>query len=316
MVINVDNLDIQGFLIEDTFNPVKTVTAAPMIADPVVGKFNWPVMKEKVFTADKPKLAFISKNTPLFQEPSLERFKIDQSHLRAATEQIHDEIRKLFKKKDLHVPDPNYLKKLDAAFNFADNYLALSPTKQYQFVIDLGDYDVKDRMDVLTKLRIALELQDLIYSGGATEPQKLALTFQKRFERSKAYSENYSNELFDEIVKLLRTSWFFRNIEFTELGAEEIEFMARTARKRILPNFVQDVEMEDAVQDAINANGIKRKKDQVFIEPFLAKKRKTKGRRIPPAPISTNVKKVKGPRVRKTRRAEPMQIPIVREQRE
>jgi len=237
-------------------------------------------------------------------DPQVDKFKIDPGQLEVATKQIHDEIRELFKKKDLHVPDPNYLKKLDAAFNFADNYLALSPTKQYQFVIDLGEYDVQDRMDVLTKLRIALELQDLIYSGGDANPQKLALTFQKRMERSKAYSENYSDELYDEILKLIRTSWFFRDIEFTELGAEEIEFMDRTNRKRILPNFVQDVEMENEVQEAINANG-KRKDNRVFTEPFLPKKRRA-------------VKKV-GPAVQlsKTKYARPMddRIPIVREQR-
>lgn len=241
-----------------------------MFADPVVGKFTWPVMKEKVFTVDKPKLAFISKNTPLFQEPSFETFKIDPVQLEVATDYIIDEIKRVYQtmKKDKHISDPDFLKKLDTALLISDEYQKLTQRQKHYFVQNL---------DELT--------EDL---SGKTLMQTLEqyLLVKDQLERDGKRTDIYSNELFQELVNVIAGSDF-------SVGIIEL----------------------DEVEHAIRANGIKRKKDQVFIEPFLAKKRKTKGRGLPPAPINTNVKKRKGPQVRKTPIAKPLQIPIVREQR-
>jgi len=243
--------------------------------------FTDPVVGKFSLPVSKDMFAVVSRNTPMFTDTSGETFKVTEEQVSTARYLIGTEIKRVIDdmKKDVYIDDPKFKEKLEATMKIAHAYEKLSEREKYMVASEaLRNYPLMEQLANSIYVRDTIDRKGVVFS-------------------------NYSSELFVYLATLVGETM---KSPFSELGDDELGFVDITSRKRITG--------VDEVQEAIRVNG-KRKGNRVFTEPFLAKKRKTKGRAFPPPLINTNVKKVGGPQVRKTRIDKDIQIPIVREKR-
>lgn len=228
------------------------------------------------------KFAYVSSNPPMFTDKQGGNFKVTAEQVEKAKVMINTEIKKVITsmKKDRHIDDPEYKEKLEFTMKIAHAYEKLSEKEKYIVASEaLRNYPLMEQ------LANSIHLKDII-------------------DRKGLRIANYSPELFEYLAELVGKT--MKN-PFRELGDDEAGFVDITSRKRIMPN--------NEVQQAIRSNG-KRKSNYVFTEPFLPKKRKIKGRSLPPPRINTSVPIIAGPRVRKTKITHPMGIPTRRSKRQ